>query len=59
MSTFENTLKPHRVNANLKHYEEVYRTFQWDDINAEFSWHLTGKVNIGYEAIDRHAENPA
>ena len=59
MSTLENTLKPHRANANLKDYEKVYRTFQWDDINPEFSWHLTGKVNIGYEAIDRHAENPA
>ena len=59
MSTIENTLKPHHANANLKNYEEFYRTFQWDDINAEFSWHLTGKVNIGYEAIDRHAEDPA
>jgi acetyl-CoA synthetase len=59
MSTLDNTLQPHCAEANLRNYEEVYRTFQWDASNAEFSWHITGKVNIGYEAIDRHAEDPA
>ncbi len=58
MSTLDNTLPPHRANANLGNYEELYRSFQWDDINSAFSWQKTGKVNIGYEAIDRHAENP-
>jgi acetyl-CoA synthetase len=27
-------------------------------VEQEFSWHQTGKVNIAYEAIDRHAEDP-
>ena len=58
MSTLDNILKPHNLAANLRNYDEVYKRFSWDDMNSEFSWDKTGKVNIGYEAIDRHAENP-
>src|SRR5690606_9002513 len=43
---------------NLKDYESVYANFDWEDVKKEFSWYYTGKVNIAYEAIDRHAENP-
>lgn len=42
-------------NHNLKNYEETYRTFSWDEVEKEFSWHETGRVNMAYEAIDRHA----
>ncbi|RKN86677.1 acetate--CoA ligase [Paenibacillus ginsengarvi] len=44
------------VDANLKSYEEARRTFDWSEVEKAFSWHTTGKVNMAYEAIDRHAE---
>ncbi|MDA8443240.1 MAG: acetate--CoA ligase [Peptococcaceae bacterium] len=39
---------------NLKNYDETYANFKWEDVEKEFSWATTGKVNIAYEAIDRH-----
>ncbi|WP_330948798.1 acetate--CoA ligase [Virgibacillus sp. MG-45] len=45
-------------NHNLVNYAEMRQNFSWEDINKHFSWHKTGKVNIAYEAIDRHADNP-
>ncbi|MFD2169078.1 acetate--CoA ligase [Tumebacillus lipolyticus] len=42
---------------NMKAYEEAYATFDWKDVEKEFSWHETGRVNAAYEAIDRHVEN--
>ncbi|RJE90599.1 acetate--CoA ligase [Paenibacillus sp. 1011MAR3C5] len=44
------------TNPNLKNYEEAAATFQWEQIEKQFSWHETGKVNMAYEAIDRHLE---
>ncbi|MFJ7971035.1 acetate--CoA ligase [Psychrobacillus sp. NPDC096389] len=41
----------------LKDYEEMARTFKWEDAEKNFSWHETGKVNMAFEAIDRHAES--
>lgn len=43
---------------NLKSYEAACQTFRWDDALSHFSWHQTGKCNMAYEAIDRHAEGP-
>lgn len=43
---------------NLENYEKIRNEFSWDDMKKHFSWNETGKVNIAYEAIDRHAENP-
>lgn len=54
---FENRLPPRPGPSNLIDYEAVCRSFSWDEVDRAFSWHKTGKVNIGYEAIDRHAEN--
>ncbi|WP_028784528.1 acetate--CoA ligase [Thalassobacillus devorans] len=45
-------------NHNMKDYKEAYDQFQWDSVKSQFSWSDTGKVNIAYEAIDRHADNP-
>ena len=45
-------------NYNLQNYEETYKNFDWKEVGKNFSWNETGKVNIAYEAIDRHAENP-
>jgi acetyl-CoA synthetase len=43
---------------NLADYPSTYSTFQWEDIHSHFSWHTTGKLNMAYEAIDRHTEGP-
>jgi acetyl-CoA synthetase len=43
--------------ANLKNYDEAVRTMDWKEVEKNFSWHETGKVNIVYEAIDRHVDN--
>lgn len=44
--------------ANLKSYDEIYRTFSWSEIEKHFSWHQTGQLNIVQEAIDRWADAP-
>ncbi|WP_027409630.1 acetate--CoA ligase [Anoxybacteroides tepidamans] len=41
---------------NLKNYEETYRNFDWSEAEKAFSWAETGRVNMAYEAIDRHVE---
>ncbi|MEK5441504.1 MULTISPECIES: acetate--CoA ligase [unclassified Fredinandcohnia] len=43
-------------NYNLKDYDEAYENFDWTEVEKSFSWSETGRVNIAYEAIDRHAE---
>ncbi|MFB4210631.1 acetate--CoA ligase [Shouchella sp. JSM 1781072] len=42
---------------NLKNYEDAKEQFDWDQVKEHFSWNDTGKLNLAYEAIDRHAEN--
>jgi acetyl-CoA synthetase len=54
----ENILPPANPDANLRDYGKAYHSFDWKAVEQEFSWHRTGKVNIAYEAIDRHAEDP-
>lgn len=44
-------------NSNLHNYEEIASDFNWKEAEKEFTWHETGKVNMAYEAIDRHAES--
>jgi len=44
-------------NSNLKDYDHTYEAFQWEDVEKQFSWYETGKVNMAYEAIDRHAHS--
>jgi acetyl-CoA synthetase len=39
---------------NLESYEKVYAAFDWKEVEKEFSWHETGRVNMAYEAIDKH-----
>ncbi|EMI10741.1 acetyl-CoA synthetase [Anoxybacillus gonensis] len=50
------TLPVIQGDFNLKNYEETYKTFDWSEAEKYFSWYETGKVNMAYEAIDRHAE---
>lgn len=46
-------LAPFPGKHNMATYDEVYKNFNWEDIEKEFSWYTTGKVNIAYEAVDR------
>ncbi|OEF98259.1 acetate--CoA ligase [Desulfuribacillus alkaliarsenatis] len=43
-------------DCNLQDYEKAYQEFNWEDVEKEFSWYETNKVNIVYEAIDRHVD---
>lgn len=43
-------------SSNLGSYDEAYANFNWDEIEKQFSWYVTGKVNLAYEAIDRHVD---
>ncbi|MBP1708893.1 MAG: AMP-dependent synthetase and ligase [Deltaproteobacteria bacterium] len=54
----ENILPPANPRANLEDYGEACESFRWEDVESEFSWSHTGKINIAHEAIDRHAEDP-
>ena len=47
--------KPGTIDANLKDYDAIAATFNWKDVEREFDWSKTGKVNIVHEAVDRHA----
>lgn len=40
---------------NLQNYNEQYASFDWKDVERNFSWSETGLVNMAYEAIDKHA----
>lgn len=43
-------------NPNLKNYEAAAASFEWDQIERQFSWYDTGKMNMAYEAVDRHVD---
>jgi acetyl-CoA synthetase len=44
-------------NYNLTNYDEKVKQFDWKETEKNFSWYKTGKWNMAYEAIDRHAES--
>jgi len=50
-------IAPVAANPNMKNYEETYATFSFEEAEKVFSWHETGRVNMAYEAIDRHVES--
>ncbi|MEF2964580.1 acetate--CoA ligase [Paenibacillus sp. M1] len=41
-------------SSNLGNYEEAVANFNWEDVEKQFSWYETGRVNLAYEAVDRH-----
>jgi acetyl-CoA synthetase len=47
-------LAPVAAVSNLGSYEDAVKNFRWEDVEAHFTWSKTGKVNMAYEAIDRH-----
>lgn len=50
------TIAPTASSPNMKSYEEERAGFNWESVEQAFSWSRSGKLNIAYEAIDRHAE---
>ena len=56
MTTKANEILMIDENANLKDYEEARKNFNWKDVEKHFTWFETGKVNMVYEAIDRHVD---
>jgi len=48
-------IEPTNPDANLKSYEETYANFSWAEVEKEFTWHRTGRLNIVHEAVDRWA----
>ncbi|SFQ07640.1 acetate--CoA ligase [Salibacterium halotolerans] len=44
-------------NYNLKDYDKTVQTFDWSEVEKEFSWYETGRVNLAHEAIDRFADS--
>jgi acetyl-CoA synthetase len=50
-------IAPVAANPNMKNYEETYASFSFEEAEKAFSWHTTGRVNMAYEAIDRHVES--
>jgi acetyl-CoA synthetase len=51
------TLSSKKGNYNLENYDELYESFDWSKVEQDFSWSKSGLVNMGYEAIDRHANS--
>ncbi len=49
-------ITPSATNPNLKNYEEAVADFSWESVEQNFSWAETGRVNMAYEAIDRHVD---
>lgn len=48
-------IEPENPNANLGSYAEACRNFSWAEVEQEFTWSKTGKLNIVHEAVDRWA----
>ena len=44
------------IPPNLPDYEKTYRTFIWNNAKNEIDWFSKDKLNIAYNAIDRHTE---
>ncbi|MES5844505.1 MULTISPECIES: acetate--CoA ligase [unclassified Bacillus cereus group] len=50
------TLPVIKGENNLPNYDEAYANFNWEEVNKNFTWNETGRVNMAYEAIDKHAK---
>ena len=49
--------EPEAGMANLEDYEATVRSFDWESVHSRFRWSETGRVNLAYEAIDRHVDD--
>ena len=44
-----------KVKPNLTNYDELRKTFTWDQMYRELDWLPDGHLNKAHECIDRHA----
>ncbi|MGZ9773134.1 acetate--CoA ligase [Bacillus toyonensis] len=51
------TLPVIKGENNLPNYDEAYANFNWEEVNKNFNWNETGRVNMAYEVIDKHAKS--
>lgn len=57
MGQVHSEILPGRVqNANMADYSQAVSEFRWEDVEKDFSWYSTGKVNMAHEAVDRHVQ---
>ena len=45
-----------RLKPNLQNYEQLRKSFKWSDAEKMVDWFPGGKINMAYNAIDRHAQ---
>lgn len=50
------TLETVDQHANLHNYDLARKEANWKDVEKQFTWSKTAKVNMVYEAIDRHVD---
>ena len=48
-------LRQYSGEKQLKEYRKIKTEFNWHEAEQVFSWAKTGRMNMAYEAIDRHA----
>lgn len=46
-----------KVKPNMESYEKVRKTFSWKKAEKELEWFPKGKINIAYNAVERHANS--
>ena len=46
------------VKPNLLDYQKTRDSFEWEHIDKELDWLDGGRLNIAYEALDRHIKTP-
>ena len=47
---------PNEGNYNITEELPKREDFSWEEVESNFSWSQTGKVNMAYECVDRHVE---
>ena len=47
-----------RLKPNLENYEQLRKSFEWQNADKNIEWFSGGKVNAAYNAIDRHVKGP-
>ena len=50
----EEVIYPYEGNYNITAELPSREDFTWKDLESNFSWSVTGKVNMAYECVDRH-----
>ncbi|MFH1786889.1 MAG: acetate--CoA ligase [archaeon] len=50
----EKHLENFPAKPNMPSYEKARKTFKWKDLKKEIDWFDGGKLNVAYNAIDRH-----